>query len=148
MLTPFFIFKGTTQAYLLKILITQNKNLNPLLSWLIDCISGKSTLKYCLSIKNKLFFFKFFLIIALSNSSANGRWLFASVVTPLPAEFSSKNYKPEPPKIKKKPKENICHVTFSKKAIEMISLLSIFNRANVKSSLISNELYFVTPIVT
>ena len=45
MLTPFFIFKGTTQAYLLKILITQNKNLNPLLSWLIDCISGKSTLQ-------------------------------------------------------------------------------------------------------
>lgn len=30
----------------------------------------------------------------------------------------------------------------------MISLLSIFNRANVKSSLISNEFYFVTPIVT
>ena len=42
MLIPFLSFKGTTQAYLLKISITHNKNLNPLLDLLINCISAKS----------------------------------------------------------------------------------------------------------
>ena len=41
-LTPFLSFKGTTQAFLLKISITCNKNLNPLLNLLINCISAKS----------------------------------------------------------------------------------------------------------
>ena len=41
-LTPFLSFKGTTQAYLLKISITHNKNVNPLLNLLINCISAKS----------------------------------------------------------------------------------------------------------
>ena len=41
-LTPFLSFKGTTQAYLLKISITHNKNLNPSLNLLINSISAKS----------------------------------------------------------------------------------------------------------
>ena len=40
--TPFLSFKGTTQAYLLKISIAHNKNLNPLLSLLFNCISARS----------------------------------------------------------------------------------------------------------
>ena len=47
---PFLSFKGTTHAYLLKILMTHykdlnplhNKNLNPLLNLLTDCMSAKS----------------------------------------------------------------------------------------------------------
>ena len=42
MLTPFSSFKGTAQEYLLKISITHNKNLHPLLNLLINCISAKS----------------------------------------------------------------------------------------------------------
>ena len=42
MITPFLSFKGTTQAYLLKISITHNKNLIPLLYLLHNCISAKS----------------------------------------------------------------------------------------------------------
>ena len=42
MLTPFLSFNGTTQAYLLKISITHNKNLIPLLYLLNNCISAKS----------------------------------------------------------------------------------------------------------
>ena len=40
---PFLSFKGTTQAYLLKITITHNKNLLPLLYLLNNYISAKST---------------------------------------------------------------------------------------------------------
>ena len=36
---PFLSFKGITLAYLLKILITHNKNLNPLLNLLNNCIN-------------------------------------------------------------------------------------------------------------
>ena len=43
MVIAFLSFKGTTQAYLPKISITNNKNLNPLLNLLINCISAKST---------------------------------------------------------------------------------------------------------
>ena len=42
---PFLSFKGTTQAYLLKISITQNKNPNPLLNVVINCVSAKSALQ-------------------------------------------------------------------------------------------------------
>ena len=42
MLIPFLFFKGTIQAYLLKISITYNKNINPSLNLLINCISAKS----------------------------------------------------------------------------------------------------------
>ena len=40
---PFLSFKGTTLAYLLKISITHNKNLLPLLYLLNNYISAKST---------------------------------------------------------------------------------------------------------
>ena len=39
----FLSFKGITQAYLLKISIIHNKNLNPLLNLLNNCMSAKST---------------------------------------------------------------------------------------------------------
>ena len=39
---PFLSFKGITQAYLLKISITHNKDLNPLLNLLNNYISAKS----------------------------------------------------------------------------------------------------------
>ena len=39
--TPFLSFKGITHAYLLKILITHNKNLIPLLNVLINWISAR-----------------------------------------------------------------------------------------------------------
>ena len=39
---PFLSFKGITQAYLLKISITHNKNLNHFLNLLNSCISAKS----------------------------------------------------------------------------------------------------------
>ena len=42
MLTPFLSFKGTTQACLLKISITHNKNLIPLLYLLNNCVCAKS----------------------------------------------------------------------------------------------------------
>ena len=41
MLTPFLPSKGTTHAYLLKMSITHDKNLNPLLNLLVNCISAK-----------------------------------------------------------------------------------------------------------
>ena len=56
-------------------------------------------------------------------------------------------YNPEPPKIKRKPPENIRHVTFSNKAIKMISLPAIFDRTNIKSSFITNKCNVITFIV-
>ena len=51
--------------------ITHNKNLNPLLNLLINCISSKSA-PQILSIKGDCtFLFLDFLIIGLCNSSAN-----------------------------------------------------------------------------
>ena len=40
---PFLSFNGTTQAYLLKISITHNKNVNSLLNLFVSCISAKSS---------------------------------------------------------------------------------------------------------
>ena len=54
------MFKGTTQAYLLKISITYNKNLNPLLNLLINCISAKSAPQILsLDVEYTFLFFKF-----------------------------------------------------------------------------------------
>ena len=62
---PFLSFNGTTQAYLLKISITHNKNLNPLLNLLNNCISAKST-PQILSLNDEyIFLFEKFLIIGL-----------------------------------------------------------------------------------
>ena len=44
----FLSFKGIAHAYLLKISITPNKNLNTLLNLLINCVSARSAPKYCL----------------------------------------------------------------------------------------------------
>ena len=56
---PFLSFKGTIQAYLLKISITHNKNLNPLLHLLIDCISAKLA-PQILSLNDEYTFFYIF----------------------------------------------------------------------------------------
>ena len=51
--------------------ITHNRNLNPILNLLINCISARSTLQI-LSIKDECtFFFSNFQIIGLCNSCAN-----------------------------------------------------------------------------
>ena len=56
----FLSFKGTTKAYLLKISITHNKNLIPLLYLLNNCISAKSTRQILsLNVEYTFLFFKF-----------------------------------------------------------------------------------------
>ena len=52
-------FKATTQAYLLKILITHNKNLNPLLNLFINCISANQPPKFVFESRINCSFFKF-----------------------------------------------------------------------------------------
>ena len=78
----FLFFKGTTQAYLLKISITHNKNLIPLLYLFINCISDKSALQILSLNAACTFLFLNFLIFT-------GR--FASAVAPPPFDFLSKN---------------------------------------------------------
>ena len=46
-----------------------------------------------------------------------------------------------------KPPGNIFHVTFSNIAIEIINLLSVLNRSNIKSSLAMNKNNFVATAV-
>ena len=65
MLTPFLYFKGTTQAYLLKISITHNKNLIPLLYLLKNYISAKSELQVLSLNATCTFLFSKFLIMGL-----------------------------------------------------------------------------------
>ena len=62
---PFLSFKGTTQAYLLKISITHNKNLNPLLNVLINYISAKSAPRILSLNAEYTFLFLNFLIMGL-----------------------------------------------------------------------------------
>ena len=62
---PFLSFKGTTQAYLLKISITHNKNLNHLLNLLNNCISAKSAPQILSLNQEHTFLFFNFLIIGL-----------------------------------------------------------------------------------
>ena len=68
-------FKGTTQANLLKISITHNKNVNPLFNLLINCISTKSAPQILSLNPEQTFLFKNFLIIDLCNSSANCKFV-------------------------------------------------------------------------
>ena len=86
MLTPFLSFKGTTQENLLKISITHNKNLNPLLNLLIKCVSTKSAPHV------------FFLITGLCNPSTNCSLfkadVFSKVAKPLTKDFYQKICKP------------------------------------------------------
>ena len=58
--TPFLPFKGTTQAYLLKMSMTHDKNLVPLLYLLINCISARSVLQVLSFKKRNSSFSKFF----------------------------------------------------------------------------------------
>ena len=87
----FLSFKGIIHVYSLKILITHDKNLNPLLNLLINCISRRSA-PQILSIKSGcVFHFSNVLIIGLCNSSANSL-LVLFLIAP-PDIFYQKNYK-------------------------------------------------------
>ena len=71
--------------------ITHNKNLNPLLYLLINCICARSA-SQLLSIKGEgTFHLLNFLIIDLCNSSANSLLEIFSFLIPLPEVFLSKN---------------------------------------------------------
>ena len=62
-LIPFLSFKGTTQAYLLKISITHNKYLIPLLYLLNNSISAKSAPQILsLNVEYTLLFSNFLII--------------------------------------------------------------------------------------
>ena len=61
--------------------------------------------------------------------------------------IKSKLYKPVVEKVKRKPPENICHVTFSNKAVEQINIAAIFNTQTVKSTLTDICDEFETPTV-
>ena len=88
---PFLSFEGITQDYMLQISITHNKNLNPLLNLLINCICAKSA-PQIFSIKNKCTFLLLnFLIIDLCNSLANSLIGMFSFLMLLPEVFLSKN---------------------------------------------------------
>ena len=88
MLIPFLSFKGTTQAYLIKISITHNKNLNLLLNFLINCISALQILS--LNPEETVLFLKF-LLIDLCNYLANCSLNSDGILTPPPFGFLSKN---------------------------------------------------------
>ena len=61
----FLSFKGITQAYLLKMSIAHNQNLNPLSNLLNNCISAKSTPQILSLNEEYTFLFLNFLIIGL-----------------------------------------------------------------------------------
>ena len=71
MLIPFLSFKGTTQAYLLKISVTHNTNVIPLLYLLNNCKSAKSAPQILFLNAACTFLFLNFLIMGLWISSAN-----------------------------------------------------------------------------
>ena len=81
-------FTGITQAYLLWLSITPNKNLNPVFDLLINCISAKSA-PQILSIKGDFLSLNI-LIIGLCNSFASSLLEKFSFVIPLPEIFLSK----------------------------------------------------------
>ena len=91
MVIPFLLFKGITYAYLQKMPITHNKNLNPLSNLLINCISAKSV-PQIMSIKGDCTLLLLnFLIIGLCNSFANSLLEIFSFLIPLPEVYLSKN---------------------------------------------------------
>ena len=94
--TPSLTFKRTSQAYLVKISKTHNKNLISLLHLLINCMSAKST-QQILSLNNEYTL----LIIGVWGSSSSC-WFGLNLI-PLPGVdlstseavfLSKKNYKP------------------------------------------------------
>ena len=90
-LTPFLSFKGTTRACLLKISITHDKNLNPLLNLLINYISVESEPKILSLNPEKSVLLLKFLIIGLCNSLANCSLNSSCILTPLSFDFLSNN---------------------------------------------------------
>ena len=70
-LQPFFSFKEATHGYLLKTLTTHNKNLMPLSSLHINCISAKSTAQILCLKQEYTFLFSNFQIIRQCSCSAN-----------------------------------------------------------------------------
>ena len=87
---PFLSFKGKIQAYLLKISITHNKNLNHLLNFLINYISAKSAPQIFLNLEQTVLFYKF-LIIGLCNSLANCSYNSIGILPPPTVDSLSKN---------------------------------------------------------
>ena len=71
--------------------IADNKNLNPLLNLLINCICARS-MTQTLSIKEYTFLLINFLIIGLCNSSANSLLEIISFLIVPPEIFYQKNY--------------------------------------------------------
>ena len=87
---------------MLKISITHNKKLIPLLNLLINCILAESALQILSLNDGHTFLVLNFLIIVVCNSSANCGFCVISFLIPLPsadlsgseAVFYQKNYKP------------------------------------------------------
>ena len=73
--------------------ITLNKNLNPLLNLLNNCISARSTPQKLFIKGECTFLFLKFLIIGLSNCSADSLLKIISSLTVLPEFFYQKIYK-------------------------------------------------------
>ena len=71
-------------------LITHNKNLNPLLNLLIYCISARSASQILFMKVKCTFLFLNFLIIGLCNSSAYSLVEIISFLMPLPEFFYQK----------------------------------------------------------
>ena len=61
--------------------------------------------------------------------------------------IDSKLYKPKPPKAKKAPPSNICHVFFDNKAVEKINLSKILIDPKIKSFIHSSANIFERPNV-
>ena len=74
--------------------ITHNKDLNPLINLIINCISARSA-PQILSIKGECTFHLLnFLIISFCNSSADCLFEIFSFLIPLPEVFYQKIYRP------------------------------------------------------
>ena len=70
--------------------ITHNKNLNPLLNLLINCISAKSALQVLFIKSDCSFLFLNLFIIGLCNSLANALFEIFPFLTPPPDAFYQK----------------------------------------------------------
>ena len=89
---PLLSFKGIAHEYLLQMSIKQN--LNPLLNWLINCISARSA-PQILSLQGKCtFLFLNFLILGLCNFSVNSLFGIFSFLIRLPEVFYRKICRP------------------------------------------------------
>ena len=62
--------------------------------------------------------------------------------------IESKLYRPLPPKVKKKPPENLCSIFFENKGVELINIPRILNQPDIISALPSTSVKFPIPSVT